>query len=64
MTEQLFEIRVNAAYDRFRLLAILADNGYTVRIETRVIRKTFNDRDYFVVVTDEPDYPEYREAAK
>jgi menaquinone-dependent protoporphyrinogen IX oxidase len=56
------EFRINNGADREKIVAILAEAGYTVRIEKREQAHTYHIYDYFVIVVAAPKLPEYDEA--
>lgn len=55
----MFEIKVNSYAEREQLFALLAENGYTVKLEKKQLADEFLKYDYFVVVLDEPELPKY-----
>lgn len=55
----MIELRVNNGEDRCNIISILANAGYTVSIEERLIECNSYASDCFVIIHNVPEYPKY-----
>lgn len=57
----MYKILVNNYVNREKLVTILAESGYTVKVIELERKREFNKSDFFVIIVDEPELPEYQE---
>ena len=56
----MIKLRINNSIDRANMITSLVNAGYTVRLEDKEKKNPYLSFDYFVVITDEPELPEYK----